>query len=154
MKEYRRIPSLDESGKVTYQFAVQEASWVLILEDNFWSFTRSTGSSSISFLGGAGSATLVGGLKSLMVFGLRGAYGLVTAPDIDGPETGEEHPVRPFWKHLPDKNSSREITWSTSSSLFPTVKLTPSARVSTDSIPWALPVANLLHNVSQGNIST
>lgn len=89
----------------------------------------------MAFLGAAGSATLVGGLKPFIVFGLRGAYDFDAALGIDGPETGEEHPLRPLWKHLPDKKSSRVITWSISSSLFPTVKLTPSASVSTDSIP-------------------
>lgn len=148
------VSSFYEVSMAAYQFAVQKASCGLLLKDDVRPFTRSTGSSSMAFLGGAGSATLVGGLKPFIAFGLRGAYGLDAAPDIDGPETGEEHPVRPFWKHLPDKKSSRGITWSISNSLLPTVKLAPSASVSTDSIPWALPDANLGHRVRRAHIAT
>lgn len=138
----------------TYQFAVQKESFGLLVEGGLLLFTRSTGSSSTALPGGARPTTLVGGLKPFIVFGLSGAYGLEAATVIDGPEAGEGHPVRPFWKHLPDMKSLREITWSTSSSLFPTVKLTPSPRVSTESMPWARPVVNLCHEVSHQHKAT
>lgn len=82
----------------------------------------------------------MGTLNPFIVFGFNGVNCFPDAPVLRSP--GEDE-AAPLPKQEPDRNSDLCTMRSISSSLFPTVKLTPSAILRTLSMPWGLPVVNL-----------
>lgn len=126
---------------------VQECTDQLTVQYEFLTFgwgprcsaedTRGTGSSWTPCFSCAASAVLNAGVrKELIALGRKGMYCLALALELWA-WTGDENLLLP--KQPPERNSPRETGWSTSSSLPPTEKLTPSLIWSTSSIPCGLP---------------
>lgn len=134
-------------GRQTHQLTVQNdvppvASTVALFFDD----VRLTASNCMPVCLGFGAG---GGAINEGVFTTTGLNGLNCFADAFVlPSEVEAFDDTPRPKHLPDRKSSRFTAYSTSSSLLPTEKLTPSLIRCVPSIPCAFPLINLKQRLS------